>query len=227
MKMKELPEMERPYEKLEHYGAKHLSNAELLAIIIKSGTKELSSVQIAQELLTLDEEKKGISFLKDVSLEELQKKKGIGRVKAVQLKAAVELAERIALCIPLKENRVKSPEDISNLFMSELSDLKQEVVKTVLMDSKNRVIRTVTNAIGGVNSSYIEPKEILRDPLKSGATRIALVHNHPSGDPTPSVADVNMTKNIMKLAELFGIELIDHIVIGNRNFCSLKRMNKF
>lgn len=227
MKMKELPEMERPYEKLEHYGAKYLSNAELLAIIIKSGTKETSSVQIAQSLLTLDEEKKGISFLKGVSLEELQKRKGIGRVKAIQLKAVVELAERIALCVPLKENKIRTPEDISNLFMAELSDLKQEVIKTVLMDSKNHVIKTVTNAIGGANSSYVEPKEILREPLKTGATKIALVHNHPSGDPTPSANDVNMTKNIMKLAELFGIELIDHIVIGSRKFCSLKRMNKF
>ncbi len=227
MKMKDLPETERPYEKLERYGAKSLSEAELIAIIIKSGTRELSSVQIAQELLIMDEEKRGIRFLKDVSLEELKKKRGIGRVKAIQLKALAEIADRIAIPVPSMKNKITSPEDISNLFMAELSDLKQEVIKTVLLDSKNHIMRTVTNALGGINSSYVEPKELLREPLKSGAAKLALVHNHPSGDPTPSRSDIDMTKNIADLAYMFGIEVIDHIIIGNRNFCSLKRLKKF
>lgn len=227
MKMKELPELERPYERLESYGPEALTDAELLAIIIKTGTKEFSSVQIAQELLKLDDEKKGISFLKDISMEELQKKKGIGRVKAIQLKAVAELAYRIAIPKLKKNIKINTPEDISNMFMAELKVLKQETIKTLLLNSKNQIIKTVTNALGGINSSYIEPKDIFREPIRTGATKIALVHNHPSGDPAPSKADILMTRNIATLGEMLGIEVIDHIIIGNGVFCSLKRIGKF
>ena len=137
MNIKELPNLERPYEKLENYGAEVLSIAELLAIIIKSGTKDNTSVQIAQELLKMDEEQKGISFLKDISMEELQKQKGIGRVKAIQLKAVAELASRNNSFIKQKNHKITTPEDVSNIFMNELRNLKQETTKTVLLNSKN------------------------------------------------------------------------------------------
>ncbi len=227
MKMKELPTLERPYEKLENYGAERLSDAELLAIVIKTGTKEKSSIQMAQEILCLGDGKTGISFLREISLEELQKNKGIGRVKAIQLKAVAELAERITRPVSFKNQKIETPEDISNIFMSELKNAKQEIIKTLLLNGKNQIIRTVTNAIGSVNASFVEPKEILREPIKSGAVRIALVHNHPSGDPTPSQKDIDFSRTIASMSEMFGIELIDHIVIGNGVFCSLKRMKKF
>lgn len=224
MKMKDLPELERPYEKLENYGAEVLSNAELLAIIIKSGTKEKTAVQIAQEILGMDEERRGISFLRDVSLEELQKKNGIGRVKAIQLKAVAELAQRAASPQVARHQKLSTPEDISNLFMNELRNLKQETMKTLLLTSKNQLIRSVTNSLGGIRFSYIEARDIFREPLKSGAAKIALVHNHPSGDPTPSQQDIKFTKEIYEMGEMFNIELVDHVIIGDGVFCSLKRM---
>lgn len=225
MKIKELPSLERPYEKLENFGPEMLSNAELLAIIIKTGTHKSSSIQIAQEVLKLDEEKKGISFLKDISLEELQKKSGIGRVKAIQLKALAELASRVNTT-KFVRTKISTPEDVSTIFMNELRDLKQETMKTLLLNSKNQLIRIVTNSLGSINFSYIEPRDIFREPLKSGAAKIILVHNHPSGDPTPSKQDIQFTKTIFEMGEMFNIELVDHIVIGNDEFYSLKRNNQ-
>lgn len=226
MKIKELPDLERPYEKLENYGPETLSIAELLAIIIKSGAKELTSVQVAQELLKMDEEQKGITFLKDLSLEELQSKKGIGRVKAIQLKALAELASRNNSSKTQKNQKIITPEDVSKIFMNELRNLKQETTKTVLLNSKNQILRTVTNSLGSISFSYIEPRDIFREPLKSGAAKIVLVHNHPSGDPTPSKSDIQFTKTIYEIGEMFNIELIDHIIIGDGIFYSFKRSNK-
>lgn len=226
MKIKELPDLERPYEKLENYGPEVLSIAELLAIIIKNGTKELTSIQIAQCLLNLDEEKKGISFFKDISLEELQKQKGIGRVKAIQLKALAELVCRGKESIGIKKLKIETPEDVSKIFMMEMRNLKQETTKTILLDSKNQIIRVVTNSLGTISFSYIEPRDIFREPLKSGAAKIIIIHNHPSGDPTPSKSDIHFTKTIQELGEMFNIELVDHIIIGDGTIYSFKRSNK-
>ena len=227
MKMKELPALERPYEKLENYGAERLSDAELLAIIIKTGTKDSSSIQIAQELLKMDEENKGVSFLKDASLEELQMRRGIGRVKAIQLKAVAELATRMTMPVITKRKKVSTPEEISGMFMNELKFLKQEVLKVLLLTTRNQVIRTVTVALGDVNSSYAEAGDVFREPIKSGAAKIVLIHNHPSGDPAPSKSDIDFTRQIAGFGEAIGIELLDHIIIGNGAFCSLHSLNKF
>lgn len=227
MKIKDLPDLERPYEKLESYGVSNLSNAELLAIIIKTGTKELTSVQIAQQILAKDVNKLGISFLKDISIEEMQQIKGIGRVKAIQLKAVLELSKRIAMPINIKYQKVITPEHVSEIVMSDLKDQKQEIIKTLLLNNKNNLIRIVTNSIGGLNSNIIEPREIFKEPIKASAAKIILVHNHPSGDPTPSRSDIDFTKRICVLADMLGIELLDHIIIGDNNFYSLKRENKF
>lgn len=227
MKLKELPEMERPYEKLETYGAEILSMAELIAIVIKSGTKDLTSVEIAQELLKDDIFEKGITFIKDISIEELKSKRGIGRVKAIQLKAIAELASRANKPSRIIRKEIYTPEDVAKLMMSDLRNENKEIIKTILLDIKNKLIKVVTNAVGGTNSSYIEIKDIFREPIKSNASKIILVHNHPSGDVTPSISDIKITKKVFETGLTLGIELIDHIIIGDGKFSSLKRLKKF
>lgn len=225
--MKELAYLDRPYEKLESYGARILSDSELLAIILKSGTKDKPILEITKELMSKDVENEGITFLSQYSLEELKKINGIGRVKAIQLKAICELAIRVASKKPMLKEKIKTPEQLSLVFMGELRYQKQEIVKTAILDTQNRIIKTVTNSIGGLNSNSIEIREILKEPIKCSAAKIALVHNHPSGDTTPSISDINFTIRVNEACKIFGIELIDHIIIGNGEFKSLKRLEIF
>lgn len=227
MKIKELPEMERPYEKLELYGAEMLSTAELMAIIIKSGTKNLTSVEIAQEILKEDIYKKGITFIKDISIEELKQKRGIGRVKAIQLKAIAELASRANKPVKIIRKEIYKAEDVAKILMPDLRNEKQEIIKTILLDVRNKIIKIVTNTIGGTNSNTIDIKDIFREPIKSSAEKIVLVHNHPSGDVTPSSSDIKFTKKVIETGKLLGIELMDHVIIGDGKFCSLKELKKF
>lgn len=227
MKVKELPEMERPYEKLEMYGAENLSMAELIAIIIKSGTKDLTSIEVAQELIKDDINNIGITFLKNLSLEELRDKKGIGRVKAIQLKAIAELAVRATKPTNILKRKIITPEDVFKIMISEMKNEKQEILKTILLDNQNQIIKIVTNAIGSVNTSYVEIREIFKEPIKCSAVKIILVHNHPSGNPLPSISDIEITRKILSAGKIFGIDVVDHIIIGDEKFSSLKRMRKF
>ena len=220
MKIKELPVMERPYEKLEEHGAESLSNAELLAIIIKTGTKDYTSVQIAQDLLKEDIEKKGITFLNEMSIEELVLKKGIGRVKAIQLKAIAELALRANKPIKIIKQKILTPEDVSKILMPSLKNEKQEIIKTILLDAQNQIIKIVTNAIGGLSSSQIEAREIFREPIKVGASKIILVHNHPSGNLKPSPEDIRLTKQIREASNFMRIKILDHIIISDTEYYS-------
>ena len=266
IKIKQLPECERPYEKLELYGEKMLSNAELLAIIIKSGTKENTSVELANKILSLLDSKnleisskgnfyekrnaekfqninveqvmscketnKELSYLKEesnnllqslqgISLEEFQKIKGIGKVKAIQLKAVCELARRMAQPVNKKNIKIASSLDVAQLLMEELRFEKVEYVKLLLLNAKNIIVRIVDISKGGTNSAIVEPKEILQEAIKAGIPKIILVHNHPSGDSTPSVADIEMTKRLYQAASIVGVQLLDHIVIGNRCYTSI------
>lgn len=218
-----MPETERPYEKLELYGEKKLSNAELLAIIIKSGTKEETSVQIAQKILNLsyDPQLGELNFLKHVSLQELMKIKGIGRVKAIQLKAVCELAIRMSKNSNYKKVQIKSTEDIANLVMEELRFEKREYIKLFLLNSKNEILKYLDVAVGGTNFVNVNVKEIILEALKIEAPKIILVHNHPTGDPTPSTMDIKFTDKLYNAAKMFDIELLDHIVIGDMNFKSV------
>ena len=188
IKIKELPELERPYEKLEMYGEKALSNAELLAIIIKTGIKKETSVAIAQKILKLNNTKEeDLNFIQTLSIEELMQIKGIGKVKAIQLKAVGEIAIR----------------------MFKKTNFKNEIL----------AIKEV--AAGGTNFANVSIKDILYEPIKLKAPKIILVHNHPSGDSKPSNADIELTEKVRKAAEIMGIELLDHIVIGNMNYTSI------
>lgn len=223
LKIKEIPETERPYEKLELYGEKALSNAELLAIIIKTGTKEETSVQIAQRILNLnyDPQMGELNFLKSITMEELMQIKGIGRVKAIQIKAICELAIRMSKPSNFKKIQIKCTEQLANLVMEELRFEKREYVKLFLLNNKNEILKNIDTAIGGTNFVNVNMKEIIGEALKIKAPKMILVHNHPTGDPTPSKADITFTDRLYNAAKMFDIELIDHIVIGNMNFKSI------
>ena len=226
IKMKELPISERPYEKLEMYGASTLSNAELLAIIIKNGTKEESSLTLAQKILSLGKNKDckedNIKFLQELSIQEFMKIKGIGKVKAIQLKATCELAKRISKPIKQIKIKIKTPQDIVNLFMDELKLEKREIVKVIIMNSQNIILKIQTISQGGTSSAQVDAKDILSEAVKIDAPKIILVHNHPSGEAKPSKADIEFTKKLEKAAEILGILLLDHIIIGYNQYTSIK-----
>ena len=225
MKIKEVPTFERPYEKLELYGEQKLSNSELLAIIIKTGNKNESVVTLAQKILNMCGD--NLRILQEISINDLMKIKGIGKVKAIQLKAVCELAKRMGQ--PLNTNKItlKSPEDVANLIMEELRYETKEEARVIILNIKNVVQKIVKVSQGGTNFAVIEPKEVLEDAIKLGAPRIILLHNHPSGDPTPSKSDYEVTDKIYECASMMGIELLDHIVIGDGNFESIFRNRKY
>ena len=223
MIIKKLPSTERPYEKAQMYGIDNLSNSELLAIIIKTGTKEETSVQIAQRILNLnyDPQMGELNFLKSITMEELMQIKGIGRVKAIQIKAICELAIRMSKPSNFKKIQIKCTEQLANLVMEELRFEKREYVKLFLLNNKNEILKNIDTAIGGTNFANVNMKEIIGEALKIKAPKMILVHNHPTGDPTPSKADITFTDRLYNAAKMFDIELIDHIVIGNMNFKSI------
>ena len=222
IKMKELPEAERPYEKLEQYGAKALTNAELIAIIIKTGTKEETAVGLAQQILKLNNTKEeNLKFLMDLTVEEFMKIKGIGKVKAIQLKAVCELATRINTISNYKEKQIKRPQDIAEILIEKMRFEKQEILKIAMLNNKNKLLKIKDIEKGGGNFVTATMKSILNEAVKIEAAKIILIHNHPAGDPTPSNQDIEFTKNVEQASKLLGIQLLDHIVIGNGNYVSI------
>ena len=217
-----MPELERPYEKLEWYGEKALSNAELLAIIIKTGTKQETSVQLAQKILNLNEtESEGINFLRNITIQQLMEINGIGKVKAIQLKAVGELASRMTRPANVKKITIKEPLDLAKIIMEELRFENKEIAKIVLLNNKNEIIKMKDIAIGGTNFANIAIKDILEEPIKMKAPKIILVHNHPSGDATPSEQDIVFTNHLYDVTTLLGMQLLDHLVIGNKTYTSI------
>lgn len=186
MKIKELPLSERPYEKLELYGEKMLSDSELLAIILKTGTKNETSVSLAQKIIECVNKKnvnRKIGNLQNVSLQELIQIKGIGRVKAIQIKAVCELAKRMSRPVNLRKIIIKQSKDVADLLMNELRFEKQEVLKVIILNTKNIVQNVIEVARGGTSSINVLPKDVLVEALKMQMPKIIIVHNHPSGDP--------------------------------------------
>ena len=222
MKMKELPISERPYEKLEMYGEKALSNAELIAIIIKTGTREESSVSIAQKILALEKNgENNLKFLQNISIEEFMSIKGIGKVKAIQLKALCELTKRMSKPLDTSQVQINSPKDVADLLTDEMRFEKREIVKAIILNSKNTIVKIVDVCYGGTNSAVLKPKDVLQEAIKLGLPKIILVHNHPSGDPTPSKSDFEFTERLVQASKMMGIEVLDHIVIGDYKFESI------
>lgn len=219
--IKDLPENERPIEKFLLKGEAALSDAELLAIIIRTGTKDFSALSLAEGLIR---DSQGILGLNHLSVEELTSIKGIGRVKAIQLKAVGELSKRIAKAIAIQTDfTFVSPESIADRYMEELRHLEQEQLMVLYMNTRGNLLKEETITKGTVNMSVVSPREIYVNAVKYKAVSIALLHNHPSGDPTPSRQDIDATYRVKAAGELIGISLIDHIIIGDNKFISLKR----
>jgi len=221
LQIKNMPESERPYEKCEKSGVSVLSDAELLAVIIKTGTKNMRSIDLAQHILTLCERKGGLGFISRLSLQELMKIKGIGKVKAIQILCAAELSRRIAKSGAVSGTDFTSPDAVAAFYMEDLRHCAQEHLVLMLLDTKNRLIKDMVLTKGTVNSTIMHPREIFIEALKYEAVQMILVHNHPSGDPSPSREDIQMTKDVAEIGKMIGIPLIDHIIIGDNMYESL------
>lgn len=225
----EIPVSDRPYEKLELLGEESLTNSELLAIIIKTGTLKQNCLQIAQNILSGNKNSNitDLQYLSNLSLEELKSYDGIGRVKAIQIKAVVEFSKRISRIYEINKDKITCPKDVYNLLAQGYIGKKQESLKTILLNRQKSIISIVTNAIGTNDNITIGVKEILSEPIKHLASAIILVHNHPSGSLNPSKNDVIFTKKIDEYSRIFNIELLDHIIITDNNYISLKELRKF
>lgn len=218
--IKEMPSDERPREKLMKYGVNLLSNPELLAILIGSGTKDSSAIMLANKLLSLDGS--GILFLADCVPEELTSVRGIGMAKACQLVSAIELGKRIAVKPKDKKININSPKEVSALFMEEMRYLRKEFFQVLMLNTKNEIIMIDNVSVGNLNSAIVHPREVFSRAIKKSASSVILVHNHPSGNPQPSREDIDLTNRLMESGKILGIEVLDHIIIGDGSFISLK-----
>lgn len=217
--IKDVPEEDRPRERLLSLGAKHLSNQELLAILLGSGTREESVMTLANRVLMHFE---GLNLLTDATIEELVAIKGIGNAKGVLLLSAIELGKRMNQYRPNEKYTIRSPDDGANYVMEEMRTLKQEHFVVLFLNTKNQVIHRQTIFIGSLNASIVHPREVFREAVKRSAASIIVAHNHPSGDPAPSQEDIHVTKRLTECGKMIGIELLDHLIIGDRKFVSLK-----
>ncbi|PKR79123.1 hypothetical protein CEY16_05060 [Halalkalibacillus sediminis] len=217
--IKDVPKDDRPRERLIHVGPAALSNQELMAILIGSGTKGTSALSLANRVLAHFE---GLSLFKDASITELTDIKGIGEAKAVSLLAALELSKRIHAFKVSDRYVIRSPEDGANFLMEEMRNLKQEHFVCLYLDTKNQVLHRQTIFIGSLNSSIVHPREVFKEAVKRSAASVVCAHNHPSGDPAPSNEDIQVTRRLFESGKVLGIELLDHIVIGDHKFISLK-----
>jgi len=217
--IREMPVGERPRERLEHYGAAALSKAELLAIILRVGVKGQSVLHLAHALLAKYD---GLMGLARASFAELCAEHGLGQAKTTQLKAALELGRRLLVESPDARPQVTSPADAANLVLLEMSALEKEEVRVVILDTRNRVLNIPTIYVGSLNTNVVRVAELFRDAIKQNAAAIIVIHNHPSGDPTPSPEDVRLTEMLVQAGKLLDVEVLDHLIIGQGRFVSLK-----
>lgn len=218
MKIKSLPAEERPMEKGLFQGMDRLSNAELLALLINSGTADKSAIALAEEVLGRG---KGIFGLRDMTAQELMEIRGIGKGKAARILASLELGKRVSSILPRDMVSIDSPESIAVLFMEELRHLKQETFRILLLNAKGEVISTEIISTGELTSTLVHPREVFRPAVKKSAAAVVLVHNHPSGDPQPSREDIETTSRLQECGKMMGIRVIDHIVIGDGIYVSM------
>lgn len=225
--VRDLPTSEQPYEKFVQYGPEKLSDAELLAIIIRTGTQKEQSIDLARKLLMHSTMYSGLKGLNYLSLAELTSIHGIGKVKAIQILSVVELTKRMSKAISEETLRMNCPESVARYYMQDLRHLTIEKIVLIMMDSKSRLIKDMIISSGTVNASILAPREIFVNALKYEAVNIIILHNHPSGDPTPSNEDIYSTKRIKEAGNLIGIKLMDHIIIGDNCYISLKERGLF
>ncbi|MDQ0975673.1 DNA repair protein RadC [Neobacillus niacini] len=217
--IRDFPQDERPRERFIQNGPASLSNHELIAILLRTGTKDESVLQLSNRLLTNFE---GLRLLKDATLEEMTEIKGIGQAKAIQILAAVEIGRRIANLNYTDRYVIRSPEDGANYVMNDMRFLSQEHFVCLYLNTKNQVIHKQTIFIGSLNASIVHPREVFREALKRSAASIICLHNHPSGDPSPSREDIEVTKRLVECGKMIGIDVLDHLIIGENKFVSLK-----
>jgi DNA repair protein RadC len=215
--IRDFPVDERPRERLINDGANSLSNHELLAILLRTGSKEESVLQLANRLLTHFE---GLRLLKDASIEELTNMKGIGQTKAVQIMAALELGRRIGQLQYEDRYVIRSPEDGAKYVMEEMRFLSQEHFVCLYLNTKNQVLHKQTVFIGSLNASIVHPREVFKEAFRRSAASIICIHT--SGDPQPSREDIEVTKRLSECGRIIGIEVLDHLIIGEKNYVSLK-----
>lgn len=222
--IKDLPEAQRPYEKCFSHGEAALSDCELLAVILRSGTQGLNSLELAQEILQYMETSSytGLTGLLHISVQDLMEIHGIGQVKAVQLKCIGELSKRIARTAARPQMVMNNPSSVASYYMEELRHEEQEVVICMMSDVKGHFLGDKVLTRGTATGSLVTPREIYMEALRRHAVSLILVHNHPSGDPTPSPDDMQITARIYQAGELLGIHLLDHIIIGDQKYCSFR-----
>ncbi|PTG48996.1 hypothetical protein BUY26_04460 [Staphylococcus cohnii] len=218
MKINELADHQKPRERMLSQGARYLSHAELLAILINTGRKGSSSLDIANELLKSVD---NLKELKALSINDLNKIKGVGLYKALILKAAFELGERIHSGSVDDKIQITSPKDVADFMMGQMEHLKQEKFSVLFLNSKNIVIKKKTIFIGTLNASIVHPREIFSEAIKCASNAIIVLHNHPSGDTTPSNEDIKTTERLRECGQLLGIDLLDHVIIGDHEYLSM------
>ena len=209
--LKDLPAAIRPRERLQTLGAQALTDEELVAILLRTGTSSSNVLEVARNLLVRHH---GLGGVNRASLGELSQTKGIGTVKAVDLKAALEVGKRLVTLAPEERPQITGPQDIYGLLRGEMAQLEHESVRVVLLNTKNRVQTVKTISQGSLNSSVVRVAEVFRDAIREQAAAIVLTHNHPSGDPTPSADDVAITRRVVEAGALLDIDVLDHIIIG-------------
>ncbi len=216
--IKDMPSSDRPRERLAQVGASALSNAELLAIILRTGSGGESVLSLAQRLIN----RHGLAGLARKPIAELSEERGLGQTKIVQIKAAFELGRRLLASAPDERPQIRTPADAANILMSEMALLEQEQLRVMLLDTRNRVLAVPTLYAGSLNTTMIRVSEVFREAIRHNAAALIVAHNHPSGDPSPSPEDVAVTREMIKAGQLLDIEVLDHLVIGQQQFVSLK-----
>ena len=217
--IKELPSSERPRERLLEYGVGALSTAELLAIILRTGTRDENVILLSHRLLARFG---GLAGLVQANMTEMISEHGLGPAKVAQLKAALELGRRMLVESPEERYQIRSPADAANLVMTEMGLLEQEQLRVILLDTKNRVLATPTIYVGSLNTSLIRVGELFREAIRANCASLIVLHNHPSGDPAPSPEDIAVTRQIVQAGKLVDIDVLDHLIIGRQRFVSLK-----
>ena len=224
MKICELQTLEKPRERLINYGAENISNEELLAIVLKCGIKNINSKELANLII---KNFNGIENLKNVSINKLSEIKGIGITKASQVLAALELGRRVYYVKNKNNVKISSTTELFNIYRSEFDYTKQEKFCAVYLDAKKKVIKFKTLFKGTLDKSTVHPREVFKEALLLSASAVIVMHNHPSGDVTPSTEDIEITNSLISSGEMLGIKLLDHIIFGNNFYYSFyEKMNK-
>lgn len=219
MKIKDLPQDERPREKMREKGSQALGNSELLAILLRTGSQDQSALRMAERLL---EQQGGLAGLGGATAEDIEQVKGIGAAKATTILAAIELGRRVAFLASGDKPVIRGPEDVAALLMPRFRYETREHFLAVLLTTKNHVIKTAVISVGSLNASIVHPRELFREAINAHCASLILAHNHPSGDPTPSPEDVSLSQKLKEAGQLLDIPVLDHLILGDGRYISLK-----